>query len=62
MKREYKKPLTEIAMINASNFLDEYGDPTTDSEGDIPGNDPSILGNQGTFEEDEFMSSKSLWE
>ena len=36
---------------------------TTDSEGDIPGDDPSILGNEGTFDEEEgFRASKSLWD
>ena len=60
MKREYKKPLTEIVYLNTSKFLDDL---IQDSTGTIPGDDPSILGNEGTFDEDMgFSSSKSLWD
>ncbi len=60
MKREYKKPLTEIVYLNTDALL---GDPLDqDSKGTIKGDDDNILGNQGTFDEDDFVSSKSLWD
>ena len=61
MKREYKKPLTEIVYLNTDKFLQD--DLIQDSTGTIPGDDPGILGNEGTFEEEVgFGSSKSLWD
>ena len=61
MKREYKKPLTEIVYLNTDAIL---GDPLDqDSTGNIPGDDPGILGNEGTFDEEEGIgASKSLWD
>ena len=60
MKRVYKKPLTEIVYLNTDALL---GDPLDqDSTGTITGSDPEILGNQGTFDEDDFMPSKGLWD
>lgn len=60
MKREYKKPLTEIVYLNTNkSFLDDL---IQDSEGVISGSDPEILGNEGTFEEESFRPSKSLWD
>ena len=61
MKKEYKKPLTEIVYLNTNAIL--AGAFDQDSEGTIPGDDPGILGNEGTFDEEEtFGSSKSLWD
>lgn len=61
MKKEYKKPLTEIVFLNTEEILQEG--VTTDTDGDIPGDDDDILGNEGTFDEEEgFRASKSLWD
>ena len=61
MKKEYQKPLTEIVILDVSNSVLE--DESTDSTGHIPGDDdPGILGNEGTFDEDDFVPSKSLWD
>ena len=61
MKKEYKKPLTEIVFLNTDEILQEG--TVTDSEGDIRGDDDTILGNEGTFDEEEgFRASKSLWD
>lgn len=61
MKKEYKKPLTEIVYLNTDAIL---GDPLDqDSTGTISGQDPGILGNEGAFDEEEsFGNSKSLWD
>jgi len=61
MKREYKKPLTEIVYLNTAQFFQD--DFIQDSEGVVKGSDPNILGNEGMFEEEEgFGSPKSLWD
>ena len=53
MKRDYKKPLTEIVYLNTDAIL---GDPLDqDSKGTIKGDDDNILGNQGNFDEDELV-------
>ena len=58
MKREYKKPLTEIIYLNTDQFF-----LIQDSDGVVKGSDPNILGNEGMFEEEEgFGSPKSLWD
>ncbi|MBO4850452.1 MAG: hypothetical protein J5529_06060 [Prevotella sp.] len=60
MKREYQKPLAEIVYLNTDAVLDEE---TTDTNGFIPGDDPTILNNEGTFEEEEVTRpSKGLWD
>ncbi len=60
MKRDYKKPLTEIVYLNTDAIL---GDPLDqDSKGTIKGDDDNILGNQGNFDEDELVPSRSLWD
>lgn len=60
MKKEYKKPLTEIVYLNANkSFQDEL---IQDSTGVISGSDPEILGNEDTFEEEDFIPSKSVWD
>ncbi len=60
MKIEYQKPLTEIVILDVSNSVLE--DESTDSTGHIPGDDDNILGNEGNFDEDDFVPSKSLWD
>ncbi len=60
MKIEYQKPLTEIVILDVSNSVLE--DESTDSTGHIPGTSPEILGNEGNFDEDDFVPSKSLWD
>ena len=58
MKREYKKPLTEIIHLNTDQFF-----LIQDSDGVIKGSDPTILGNEGTFDEEvSFGSPKSVWD
>lgn len=63
MKREYKKPLTEIVILNSGNYLQEYNeDPTQDSTGTITGSDPNITANESFFDEDGMKQSKALWD
>ena len=63
MKRTYRKPKTEIVILNSESILQEGTNPDQDSTGTITGQDPTILGNEGTFDEEEsFGSSKSLWD
>ena len=60
MKNEYKIPLTEIVYLNTNAVLEET---TTDTDGFIPGDDPGILGNEGTFDEEEMTKpAKGLWD
>ena len=61
MKKEYKTPFAEVVVVNTTAILQ---DNDQDSTGNIPGDDPSILGNESFLFEDDGNSgpSKNLWE
>ena len=60
MKTNYIAPLTEIVYLNTENILD----PSQDSTGTLPGDDPDLGANRVVLDQEEFdvQKNQNLWD